>query len=71
MDTDKIKDALDKFEDDDFVGSRDVLSQEIKKAKNNYLKDKLGLKNDIEEVDYEEGIEDIKDNEEDGGEGDK
>lgn len=48
MDKDKIKQALDSFENDNYTDSRDILSKEIRKAKNDFLKDKLGLKNEID-----------------------
>lgn len=48
IDTKEIKKALDSFENDDFVGAKEIISKEISKAKNDYLKTKLDLKNDIE-----------------------
>jgi hypothetical protein len=50
IDKKEIKDALDKFEDDDFVSSKEILQREIKKAKNEYLKTKLNLTKDIEKL---------------------
>ncbi|HRS26528.1 MAG TPA: hypothetical protein P5140_08320 [Methanofastidiosum sp.] len=49
MDTEKIKKAFDYFEDDDFLSSKELLQQEIKAAKKEYIKKKLGLKNYIDE----------------------
>jgi len=49
MNPEVIKAALDSFENDDFLHSKDLLRGEIKQAKNNFLRDKLGLKNDIEQ----------------------
>ena len=49
MDTEKIKKAFDYFEDDDFLSSKELLQQEIKAAKKEYIKKKLGLKNYITE----------------------
>jgi uncharacterized protein YqgQ len=46
MDKEKIKDVLDKFENDDYVEAREILQQEINKEKDNYLKDRLSLKDD-------------------------
>ncbi len=54
VDNEKIKKAIDNFEEDDFVGAEDTLSKEIKKAKNDYFKDQLGIENDIEKVEDEE-----------------
>lgn len=56
MDTEKIKKALDNFEDDDFRSAKTILKGEIVQARNNMLQKKLGLQtlvqNDIEvEVD--------------------
>ena len=48
IDTKEIKKALDSFENDDFVGAKEIIAKEISKAKNDYLKTKLDLKNDIE-----------------------
>lgn len=48
MEEKEIKDALDSFEKDDFVDAKEKLSKQIKQAKNDFLKAKLGLKNDIE-----------------------
>jgi len=47
MENEKIKKALDDFEDDDFVASKETLSKEIGNTRDKYLKTKLGLKNDI------------------------
>ena len=47
MDKEKIKDALDKFENDEFVDAKEILTKEIRDTKDKYLKDKLSLKNDI------------------------
>jgi hypothetical protein len=44
IDTEKIKDALDSFENDKFVDAKEILSTEIGRVKNEFLKDKLGLK---------------------------
>lgn len=48
MDEKEIKGALDAFERDDFVTAKEILSTQIKNTKNDYLKNKLGLVNDIE-----------------------
>jgi hypothetical protein len=48
IDTEKIKKALDHFENDEFVDAKEILQQEIKKAKNEFVKNKLELKQDIE-----------------------
>jgi len=46
MDREVIKDALDKFEADEFVDAKEILTKEINKTKDAYIKDKLGLKGD-------------------------
>lgn len=51
VDTEKIKDALDSFENDDFMAAKDTLSKEIKGHMNDYFKEKLGLKDDV--IDFE------------------
>ena len=50
MDDNVIKNALDSFEDDDFLGAKEILQPELRKAKNIFLKNKLGLTKDIEDV---------------------
>ena len=47
MDKDEIKKALDKFEDDDFVGSKEILSKEIQDKVKEYIKDKTELSKDV------------------------
>lgn len=48
IDKEKIKKALDSFENDKFMDAKDVLSKEIKAAKYDYLEKKLGLNEPIE-----------------------
>lgn len=48
IDTEKIKKALDHFENDEFVASKEIIQGEIRKAKNDFLKNKLDLKTDVE-----------------------
>lgn len=48
IDKEKIKKALDSFEDDKFMDAKDVLSKEIKAAKYEFLEKKLGLSDPIE-----------------------
>lgn len=50
----KIKKALDAFENDEFSSSSDTLRSEIKNSVNTFLKDKLKLKNDPLEVSKDE-----------------
>ena len=57
IDMEKIKQALDHFENDEYVDSKEVLQKEIRKAKNDFLKNKLELKSDIEPQEKKE-IED-------------
>ena len=47
MDQEKIKKALDHFENDEFVDAKEVLSQEIKGSVETHLKDKIGLQQDL------------------------
>ncbi len=51
IDTKKIKKALDHFENDEYVEAKDILSKEISNYKDEWLKDKLELKNDISKND--------------------
>lgn len=48
MDKEKIKKAMDHFENDEFTKAKDILKKEIHQRKNDWLKDKLDLKNDVE-----------------------
>lgn len=47
IDREKIKKALDDFENDDFVSSKEKLKDEIKKAKEEYVKNKTGIEKDL------------------------
>ena len=40
----EIKKAIDSFEDDDYVASKEVIRQQIANARDEYLKTKLELK---------------------------
>ena len=64
MDKEKVRKALDHFENDEFVDAKDILSKEIKGAVNQHVKDKTGLKNDIDPAP-------AKDDDGAGGEGDE
>lgn len=48
MNTDNIKKALDHFENDEYTDAKEILQAEIHNRRNDFLKDKLGLSNDIE-----------------------
>ena len=48
IDKEKIKSAMDDFENDNFIDAKDTLKGEIKGAISDYFKDKLELKNDLE-----------------------
>lgn len=61
----QIKKALDDFEDDNFVDSKETLKQEIKRKVNDYLKGELGTKNDPVEMDNDEEEDDPKVNNDD------
>jgi hypothetical protein len=47
MDQDKVKKALDHFENDEYVDAKEILTKEIKGNVDSHLKDKLGLKADL------------------------
>ncbi len=60
INNDKIKTALDDFENDDFLKAKDTIKAEIKDAISDYFKDKLDLQKDLEpkvEVTAHEGDE--------------
>lgn len=47
MDDEKIRAAIDSFEEEDFMASKDSIKDEFISTRDSLLKDKLGLKNDI------------------------
>lgn len=47
MDDNVIKSALDDFENDSFIDAKEKLKGEISKARDEFLKQKLGLEKDI------------------------
>lgn len=49
MEEREIMGAIDAFEKDDFITAKEKLAAQIKQAKNDFLKAKLELKNDIEQ----------------------
>lgn len=48
METEDVKKALDAFENDNFLDSKELLQKQIHQARNDFLKAKLDLKDDIE-----------------------
>jgi hypothetical protein len=52
--SDKIKDALDKFEDEQYTDAKEIIKKEFIKQRNKTLKDKLGLEKDIDPEPEEE-----------------
>jgi hypothetical protein len=60
VDAEKVKDILDKFTDDDFVGAKEDLKNELRKARNEFLKDKLSLEKELdpdEDVDPDDNLD--------------
>ena len=47
MDRKKIRKALDHFENDEYVDAKEIIAQEISGTRDVFLKNKLGLKADI------------------------
>jgi hypothetical protein len=47
MDKKAIRKALDHFENDEFVDAKDIIAKEIQGKRDVFLKDKLGLSQDI------------------------
>ena len=47
MDKEKVRKALDHFENDEFVDAKDIIKQEIAGKRDAFIKDKLGLANDL------------------------
>lgn len=63
IDTEKIKKALDHFENDEYVASKEIIQGEIRKAKNDFLKNKLDLKTDVEPQTDNKEVDNDKDEE--------
>ena len=65
IDNEKIKSAMDDFENDNFIDAKDTLKAEIKGAISDFFKEKLDLQNDLEpkaeetpeEAEETEGVE--------------
>ncbi len=49
MDDRVIKAAIDSFESDNLVQAKELIQGQVKQARNDFIKAKLGLKNDIEQ----------------------
>jgi hypothetical protein len=47
MDKEQIRKALDHFENDKYSDAKDIISSEIAKKRDAFIKDKLGLENEI------------------------
>jgi hypothetical protein len=47
MDKKAIRKALDHFENDEYVDAKEIIKKEIAGHRDIFLKDKIGLKNDI------------------------
>ena len=60
VDSEKVKDALDDFENDKFSDAKEKLSDVVKNARDEFLKKTLKLKGDKEEK-----KDDVKDDEKD------
>lgn len=50
MDKEQIRKALDHFENDKFMDAKTIIAKEIETKRNDYLKDKLGLKDNLSEA---------------------
>lgn len=57
MDKENIKKALDHFENDEFVDAKEILTKEIQSKRDDFVKDKVGLKDDITPAEKEEDTE--------------
>ena len=67
MDRKKIKKALDHFENDQFVDAKDIIKQEIAGKRDIFLKDKLGLTQDINPPAAAPEVDDNNDDNNDDG----
>lgn len=61
MDKEQIRKALDAFENDKFSDAKDIVKKEISKKRDDFLKDKLELSNDINPVEDEDEEEEEED----------
>lgn len=64
VDNEKVKDALDDFEDDKFTDAKEKLSDVIGKARDDFLKKALNLKGEPEKKEEPEDKEDEKEEKE-------
>lgn len=74
VDDEKVKDALDDFEDDKFSDAKEKLAGEIKKVRDEFLKSKLKLQKDLEgkpEEEEEDSKDDAEGEDEDSKEKDQ
>lgn len=62
MDKEKVKKALDDFEEENYVDSKETLRSEIKKKVDSYLKDKTGVEKNT--IDVSDEYEDKNNDEE-------
>lgn len=70
VDKEKIKDAFNKFVDDEFMDSKDILKKEFQKAKNDKLKQELELTKDPIEVEDDNPDTDTDDDSDTDGDDD-
>jgi hypothetical protein len=54
VDTEVVKQALDNFENDEYVKAKELLRAQLRKAKNDYLAKELGLEQAFDNEDDEE-----------------
>jgi len=63
MDREQIRKALDHFENDKYVDAKEIIQKEIQGKRDVFIKDKIGLKNDINPVDAGSNDDDANDDE--------
>lgn len=63
IDKEMLAQAVDAFDNDNFVDAQEILVDQLARMKNEYLKDKLGLEKDVIPIE-EPNKEDDENNEE-------
>jgi hypothetical protein len=57
MDTEKVKQAFDHFENDEYTDAEQKTREVVRSEINKKMKDKLGLQNDVLDDDFEDNDE--------------
>ena len=62
MNREEIRKALDHFENDEYVDAKEIISREVAGKRDIFIKDKIGLQNDINPAPATDDNQDDDDN---------